>query len=479
MSRRFRHADVAAAFAAFAATSAVPALAWAQAGPAPAPAPGPGTSGGQPVPGNTYVPMLPGQAGQGGSSGPQVPGFGSPQSPNGTIGGGNATESSSHPVTGEEEDSFDLGARRGAGGAGGAGAVHGDDNGPIFLGGGVQYGGEVPYSHVVRRGDTLWGISGYYFQNPYQWPRVWSYNPQIRNPNWIYPGDEVHLRRDFDRNATGAAVPAAPKPALPYQGAGMNLVDRRRQVPMGTVFLRDQGWVHDESDEVWGDITGADADRMFLSDLDEVYVHVDKGHDVHIGQELTVFRPKHVSAAGAIVQILGTARVDQWDAQDRVARAKLVESLLPIERGAKVGPLARAFQVVPPRRNDVDVTDAHVVAGVHPNEFYGQNMVVFIDRGSDAGLKVGNRLFVMRRGDAWRRTLVHPAAGYRVSADDERPMPPMENTPGSRQDEGHYPDEVIAELRVLEVRKGSATCLVTGSKSEIDPGDLAVARKGY
>jgi hypothetical protein len=408
----------------------------------------------------------------------QVGGYGSPQSPDGTIGGGNATESSAHPVTGSEEDSFDLGPRGGRGGV----SVHGDATGPVFLGGGGGalgpfggvYGGEPPDSHVVRRGDTLWGICGFYFQNPYQWPRVWSYNPQIRNPHWIYPGDEVRLKRGGE-GATGAE----PKAGVPYRGAGGQSIIDRRQMPHGTVFLRDQGFVHDASDEVWGDVTGADRDRMFLSDLDEIYLHIDKGHDVHIGQELTIFRPLHSVAAGTVVQIGGTARVDQWDAQDRVARAQIIESLNVVERGAKVGPLLRSFQVVPPRRNEVDVVDAHVLASVHPNTFFGQNQVVFIDKGSDAGLKVGNRLFVMRRGDAWRRTLITPQAGYRVSPDDEKPMPPMEPTPGSRQDERRYPDQVIAELRVLDLKKDTATCLLTESRSEVEPYDVAVARKGY
>jgi hypothetical protein len=446
-----------------------PALARAQAGPAAPPAGG----GGQAA----------APAGTAGAAGGAAPtqgtqptqqiggfGFGNPQSPNGTIGGGNATESSAHPVTGDQEDSFDLGSH----GHAGSGAVHGDENGPVFVGGSTFTGGETPYSHIVRRGDTLWGICGYYFQNPYQWPRVWSYNPQIRNPHWIYPGDEVRLKQGGQDTATATA----PKPALPYQGPGMTLVDRRRQVPHGTVFLRDQGWIRDGSDEVWGDVTGANADKMFLSDLDEIYLHIDRGHDVHLGQELTIFRPLHMAAAGTIVQIGGTARIDQWDAQDRVARARIVESLNVIERGAKVGPLDRTFNVVPPRRNEADV-EAHVLASLHPHEFFGENQVVFIDKGDDAGLKVGNRLFVMRRGDAWRRSLVQPHAGDRVSPDDETPMPPMEQVPGSRSDEAHYPEEVVAELRVILVKKDSATCLLTHSRSEIEPHDRAVARKGY
>jgi LysM domain len=402
-------------------------------------------------------------------------GYGNPQAPNGTIGGGNATESSAHPVTGEQEDSFDLGPSS-RGEAGGGGTARGGQNGPVFTGRPSYSGDEVPDSHTVRRGDTLWGLCDFYFQNPYQWPRLWSYNPQIKNPHWIYPGDALHLKEGGDGAATAdGAHPGGKNPADPN---GMSLIDRRRQVPSGTIFLRDQGWIHDDSDDNWGTLTGSSQDKMFLSDLDEVYLTLQPGHDVQLGQELSVFRPRKTAAAGEIVQILGTVRVDQYTPQDHTARARVVESLDVIERGASVGPIERKFAIVAPHRNEADL-QAHVLASLHPNILFGQNQVVFIDKGEAAGLKPGNRLFVVRRGDAWRRSLVTPGAGYRVSADDERPMPPMENTPGARHEEEKYPDEVVAELRVLAVKKLSAVCLVTQSRLEIEVNDLAVARKGY
>src|SRR5690606_24909770 len=36
------------------------------------------------------------------------------------------------------------------------------------------HGGPTPELHVVRRGDTLWDICWYYFNDPWQWPKVWS-----------------------------------------------------------------------------------------------------------------------------------------------------------------------------------------------------------------------------------------------------------------------------------------------------------------
>lgn len=45
-------------------------------------------------------------------------------------------------------------------------------------------------SVVVRQGDTLWGIAG---RHGVSLTELIAANPQIKNPNLIYPGDEVHL----------------------------------------------------------------------------------------------------------------------------------------------------------------------------------------------------------------------------------------------------------------------------------------------
>lgn len=54
----------------------------------------------------------------------------------------------------------------------------------------------APDSYTVKRGDTLWGISGMYLQRPWRWPALWGMNLEsIRNPHLIYPGQVLYLEK--------------------------------------------------------------------------------------------------------------------------------------------------------------------------------------------------------------------------------------------------------------------------------------------
>jgi len=404
-----------------------------------------------------------GGSGQGGSTTINVtpgqtqlfPGGVAPPPPGSNLGGGNAQYSSSKPIQGpNDRDSFDF--KRGGSG----GSVYGGQGGSFNLGDrGPRGGGVPPNTHLVRRGDTLWHICDFYFRNPYQWPRIWSYNPQIQNPHWIYPGDQVRLRNGFD---------PSPEPGSP-------ITDRRRQVPPDTIFLRNQGYIEDETNN-WGEITGSREDKMILSDNDEVYIRVSSNKEVKIGQELTVFRPTRAIGSGKLIEIEGTVKVDQWNPKERIARARITESLDAIERGARIGPVTRRFEVVPPARNEKDV-EASVLTSVHPHNFYGANQVVFIDKGEDDGLKPGNRLHVIRKGDAFHQSQPTGGSAQRIALEDEAPAATEPIV--KPRDEGVLPEEVVAELRVISVKKSTAMTLVTLSRREIEIGERAFARKGY
>lgn len=56
----------------------------------------------------------------------------------------------------------------------------------------VMADGEAPEDYVVEPGDTLFDIGAQLLDEPNYWPKLWSLNPEIPNPHFIYPG--MHLR---------------------------------------------------------------------------------------------------------------------------------------------------------------------------------------------------------------------------------------------------------------------------------------------
>jgi len=351
---------------------------------------------------------------------------------------------------------------------------------------GDEQGGfeQVPDIHLVRRGDTLWDLCNHYYQNPWAWPKVWSYNPQIANPHWIYPGDQVRLTSATGGGGAQQALALGNRKTSTLGGGG-GLGLRRPTVNKDTVFLRDQGYIGDPKRDVWGELVGSDEEQMMLADGNHVVLMLRSDVNVAKGQELTVFnsvrQPEKVDGArrppGEIVAIRGTVKVIDFNPETHMARAMITESVDVVERGCKVGPVGRRFDVVPPVKTSAKVS-ARVLTSIYPNVYIARDQIAFIDKGSEDGLLQGSRLFVLRKGDSWHASLTTSAPMQRRRMLINSPeQAASEDTPLSDH-EDKFPEDTIAELRVLRTEKYSSIALVVESKREVVSGDLAVTRVG-
>ena len=100
--------------------------------------------------------------------------------------------------------------------------------------------------------------------------------------------------------------------------------------------------------------------------------------------------------------------------------------------------------------------EARVIATFEPNIMLGTGHFVVLNRGKRDGVQVGNRTFVIRRGD-----------GYRANLETwEKHDPTM-------------PKEVVGEMLVLEVRDDASVAWIARSSKELKVGELTEMRKGH
>jgi len=53
--------------------------------------------------------------------------------------------------------------------------------------------GEAPEEYAVHEGDNLFDICDQLIDEPTYWPKLWSFNPGIANPHFIYPGMKLRF----------------------------------------------------------------------------------------------------------------------------------------------------------------------------------------------------------------------------------------------------------------------------------------------
>ena len=310
---------------------------------------------------------------------------------------------------------------------------------------------EVPETHQVKKGDTLWSVCDFYFRDPWKWPQLWALNPQITNPHWIFTGDGLRLRAGAGSLATGVALDLSPR--VSQEGAGD-----------GVVVLRETGYLAAVDLVAAAKISGSREEKIMLSSGDAAYLTFPKDKPMVAGERYTVFTvdkdapirdPKNTSkVVGYLVKIYGEIVVNQV-ADEKSGRGTLMELTAPVERGYLVSKRVQPFRRIKPVASDVSV-ESLIVASFAPRGMLTEQDFVVLSRGARDGLKVGNRSYVIRKGD-----------GYR---------PRMERGPAF--DDG-YPKEVVAQLLVVDVHDEAAVAWVEKSTKEIQVGEHAETRRGY
>jgi hypothetical protein len=321
---------------------------------------------------------------------------------------------------------------------------------------------EAPDVYVVKEGDTLWDISHQFLGNPYEWPKIWSYNPAITNPHWIYPSDRLRLRPD------GADSPAqAATPQSTATGSGIRLRVAESTFAPGSVRLKQLAYLDEDALEESAQIAGSPDEWMMLGPYAIVYLDFGKDERPPVGAMLSVYHEidpdqRVDGEKGVLVRILGTVRYEGEDPETGLGRGMIVDAFEPIERGYRVAMGVTDFEVVAPKESRIDL-EATVVSSLMGRIVIGAQQIVFIDKGTDDGVEKGHQFTIVYSGDRYREQI-----GVRRDMGDAVQRQPVPS---------EYPREDVAMALVVDVRKNTSTLAIMESRHNVRVGDQARLRR--
>ncbi|MEQ8516590.1 MAG: LysM domain-containing protein [Chromatocurvus sp.] len=280
---------------------------------------------------------------------------------------------------------------------------------------------DAPDIYVVKKGDTLWDISGMYLEQPWQWPELWDVNPQIDNPHLIFPGDRLSLTWVNGEPRLGVQrsrdVKLTPKmrvtpldlaiPLIPLDEIGAFLHRHRILTADGInqsayIVAGAQGHlVSGAGDSVYGRGPFPDDERTY---------GIFRAGDIYrdpLTQEILGYQAQDIGSA----QLISSNRdeVVELEVTRVTEEVRVAEHLLPPEERI----LDATFQ---PRAPERDISDGYMIAVDGGVSQIGTTDIVVLNRGAREGLEIGHVLAIYQAGEL----VFDEVAGDNVRLPDSR-----------------------------------------------------------
>lgn len=293
----------------------------------------------------------------------------------------------------------------------------------------------APDAYTVKRGDTLWGVSGLFLKSPWRWPELWGMNmEQIRNPHLIFPGQILVLEKSGDRARLRVGQPVGPdgtvkvSPRVRGESIDNGAI---ASIPLHLIepFLNEAVIFENNELERAPRIVATQEGRVLLGKGDTAYVRGDLSNL----REWRVFRaakpltdPTTNEILGYEAAYVGTAEyVRPGDTRNVGGTTEIIPATFTITGIRQEANVGDRLAPIPAR--DFSNYVPHAPAGQMAGQIAalygealsaGQNQIVALNKGARDGMERGHVLALWRDGSrALDKTEERPVA---IKLPDER-----------------------------------------------------------
>lgn len=252
--------------------------------------------------------------------------------------------------------------------------------------------------YAVERGDTLWDITKQELKDPFLWPKVWTANPEISNPDRIYPNQKIRIPLHLLQKELAPPAPAREQEIQPPMRTKPAEKPVRLAKPAPKTYLISKnalivsGYIADAVHAV-GRIYDKPGEVSNLTKGDYAYIQtnspVKKGERFYIISPVEkVTHPVTRQNLGVRIAILGTAEVvDEGD-----PKVLITNSFVEIPVGSLIDTYYEVEPPLAPENPRKPSMNGHIVTTLRNIYAHGDHDIVFIDKGEKDGLAVGDLL---------------------------------------------------------------------------------------
>lgn len=271
---------------------------------------------------------------------------------------------------------------------------------------------EMEYKdYTVLKGDTLWDISGKELSDYFLWPKVWKENPEIKNPDRIYPGQKIKiplhlLQKEVQPSAEPIVIKKpepkvlATKPEIKKETEAKIIPKKKNYIVNKHIFLA-SGYISDTIPNV-GYIKDTPTGRTIIGKDDYAFIKVKK--PVQKGDKFYIFHvmekvkhPKTGKKLGYLIDVVGTAEVVGQEKNDD-PKIIITQAYTDISTGYYLDDYYEVKPPVEPENPRTPDVNGYIVASKHLHLINVPYDIAYIDRGTRDGLQTGDLLATLEQG---------------------------------------------------------------------------------